>query len=342
METIIIGAGMSGLRAATLLRRAGHRVTVVDKGRRYGGRMATRRVDDAVFDTGVLDLAAHSRSLRSSLEGWAAAGAAEIASQDVRRPRWRGAPMMRSLPTAMGEAVADGSTDGVPAVVRLATTVTQLCVIDGRWRVSVRADDRVEVLTADALLLTAPAPQSLALLRGSDGLAGDATLSRLEAVTYVPSLTVLVRPLDRAVTVAELLRPQQDPTDFTGHDLVRLHHNERTGASPVVALTLQASAAFSAAHLDGDRAAAAAALADEASGAVGVDLEVVHVHGWRFAQVADGIDMPALRDDAAGVPLVLGGDLFDPADDFPEDLRPEGVERAFLSGGAAAQLLLAG
>ena len=63
------------------------------------------------------------------------------------------------------------------------------------------------------------------------------------------------------------------------------------------------------------------------------------MHGWRYAQVTAGIDAPALRDDGAGAPLVLAGDLFDARGDTPDDGSLEGVERAFHSGRAAAALL---
>ena len=51
-DVLIVGAGMSGMAAASDLVRAGRKVLVVDKGRGIGGRMATRRVGDAVFDHG--------------------------------------------------------------------------------------------------------------------------------------------------------------------------------------------------------------------------------------------------------------------------------------------------
>jgi hypothetical protein len=55
--------------------------------------------------------------------------------------------------------------------------------------------------------------------------------------------------------------------------------------------------------------------------------------------VTRGIALPALRDDTAGAPLVLAGDAFEAHGDAPSGVRPEGVERAFVSGGAAARLL---
>jgi predicted NAD/FAD-dependent oxidoreductase len=50
-DVLIIGAGMSGTAAAELS-RAGRKLLVVDKGRGVGGRMASRRIGEAVFDHG--------------------------------------------------------------------------------------------------------------------------------------------------------------------------------------------------------------------------------------------------------------------------------------------------
>jgi predicted NAD/FAD-dependent oxidoreductase len=346
MDVIVIGAGMAGVRAAALRARAGDRVIVLDKGRRHGGRMATRRVDDATFDTGVLDLSAHGPSFAAALEGWSEAGAAErtgaehAGAEHTGAGRWRGRPTMRSLPAALAE--------GCGAEVRLATTVTALSTAEGRWQVTLGAgstsdEGGAELLSADALVVTAPAPQTLALLRSGAALASDATLCHLEQVTYVPSLVALVRPLDRSLGSDDLAPADVDSgsADIGGGsgDLIRIHRNDLTGGSAVVALTLQGSATFSAEHFDGDRAAAARLLADEASRRIGIDLEVVHVHGWRYAQVAAGIPLPALRDDTAGAPLVLAGDLFEARGDAPDGVRPQGVERAYASGGAGARLL---
>ena len=325
MDVVVIGAGMAGLRVASLRATAGDTLTVLDKGRRHGGRMATRRVDDATFDTGVLDLAAHGPAFTAALTSWSSDGAATSTTDG----RWRGHPTMRSLPTMLAERSG--------AQVRLATTVTALAVEADRWRIEVRTGDAIEFLVADALVMTAPAPQALMLLASGEGLASSATLGRLEAVTYAPSLTVLARPVDRTLATGALDEPATDA--LTGTDLVRVHRDDATGASDVVALTLQGTAAFSATHLDGDRDAAARELAEQAARLVGTPLDVMHVHGWRYAQVTRGVALPALRDDMSGAPLVLAGDLFEAQGDAPADVRPEGVERAFASGGAAARLL---
>lgn len=310
-HVLVVGAGMAGVTVAAGRVAEGDRVTVLDKGRRHGGRMATRRIDGIAYDTGVASFSAVAPSFRDAVLGWSAAGhaAPDPAAQD----RWRGDPTMRSLPQALA---ADCGAD-----IHLATTVTALDVVDGRWDVRATTGDEERTWTADALVITAPAPQTLALLGGSTeaGLADASTLAGLAGVRYEPTLAVLVRAADTATG------PAAD------------------GARPAstAGRTLLGDAGFSVEHLDGDRAAAARILAERASTASGVPLEVVHVHGWRYAQVVAGIDAAALRDDTAGAPLVLAGDLFEAHGDAPVGIRPEGVERAFHSGRAAAALIAA-
>ena len=48
MRVVVIGAGISGLVAGRELAAAGAEVALVDKGRSVGGRLATRRIGEAL------------------------------------------------------------------------------------------------------------------------------------------------------------------------------------------------------------------------------------------------------------------------------------------------------
>ncbi len=74
----VIGAGMAGLACAAALHAAGLDLTVFDKGRRAGGRTATRRVDGMAFDHGASVITAHTPAFNVALKGMAAAGAAAL------------------------------------------------------------------------------------------------------------------------------------------------------------------------------------------------------------------------------------------------------------------------
>jgi predicted NAD/FAD-dependent oxidoreductase len=59
----IIGAGIAGLTAGRMLSKAGHDVTIFEKSRGYGGRMATRYAGKDLklkLDHGVSYFSAHS------------------------------------------------------------------------------------------------------------------------------------------------------------------------------------------------------------------------------------------------------------------------------------------
>ena len=51
-DFIVIGCGISGLLTAKKLTENGASVLILDKGRNFGGRMATRFFDGAIFDHG--------------------------------------------------------------------------------------------------------------------------------------------------------------------------------------------------------------------------------------------------------------------------------------------------
>nr|MBP8061530.1 FAD-dependent oxidoreductase [Polaromonas sp.] len=48
----VVGAGIAGIACARTLMQAGHQVTVFEKSRGAGGRMATRRTEFGSFDHG--------------------------------------------------------------------------------------------------------------------------------------------------------------------------------------------------------------------------------------------------------------------------------------------------
>ena len=75
---LIIGAGMSGLLAARRLQQSGLKVTVLDKGRGLGGRMATRRILDGVFDHGAQFFTVRAPAFQDCVDEWLAEGAAQL------------------------------------------------------------------------------------------------------------------------------------------------------------------------------------------------------------------------------------------------------------------------
>ena len=70
----VIGAGLAGLSAARVLRRAGCYVEVFEQDRIIGGRMATPRLGLASFDTGAQYLTVRSNSFKKYVDELVASG----------------------------------------------------------------------------------------------------------------------------------------------------------------------------------------------------------------------------------------------------------------------------
>ena len=74
MRVVVVGAGIAGLMAAQTLVKNSHDVVVVDKGRSPGGRLATRRIDDATLDHGAQFFTVRDPLFKSHVEKWIASG----------------------------------------------------------------------------------------------------------------------------------------------------------------------------------------------------------------------------------------------------------------------------
>ncbi|TGD95146.1 NAD(P)/FAD-dependent oxidoreductase [Methylobacterium nonmethylotrophicum] len=308
----IIGAGIAGAAAARRLHAAGRRVVVLDKGRGPGGRMATRRGPGALrFDHGAQYFTARDPRFAAQVAEWAARG--------VAAP-WGGPGRSVGVP-GMTAPVRD-LLAGLD--VQCGRAVGRLVREDRRWRLA-EADGAALAGGAafTAVLLTCPAPQSLALLAGA-GL----DLPGLAEVRYAPCWTLMLAhdgppPLDGPV------RENRDPDATIAWVAQDGAKPGREGATVVV----QAAPAWSRAHLEEDAADIAERLLDalrdlpDVAGPVTVGHRAAH--RWRYARVERAIGEPCLY--APGTGLGFAGDGC---------LGPR-VESAYLSGLALAERVLA-
>lgn len=311
MRVIVVGAGLSGLMAARTASQAGHDVTVFDKGRGIGGRLATRRIDDAVLDHGAQFFTVRSDEFRTHVEEWLAADVVREWCRgfvsDDGHPRYVGANGMTSIAKYLA-----GGLD-----VRSNMLVFSLTRNDNDWTVT--TDDGVGHV-ADRVILTAPIPQSFSIMFSS----GLEMPHDLRSIDYDRTLGLLVTLDSVAHNIASPggIQFADDTFSFIGDNVAK-------SVSAAPALTFHANPAWSLAHFDDEIDVIHADLLTAAAPWIG-DATILSSQAkkWRFA-IPQRTWPDACWVDGTGT-LALAGDAF---------AGPR-VEGAALSGVAASNRLL--
>ncbi len=317
-DVLVIGAGMTGLMAAEALRRQGVSVRVVDKGRGVGGRMATRRLDGAVFDHGAQFFTAEDDRFLAWVEAWQKEGVVAGWGHGFvgenghhrlnRHRRYVGRDGMTTVPKRLARDLD----------VRLSMPITALIRRGGQWVATSRDGDAFQ---ARGLMVTCPVPQAIALIRTVPDHDVD-FLRRLEQVVYEPCL-VLLTSLDGPSGL-----PEPGGLRLRNRVLAWLGDNHAKGISPRRhAVTIQADPRFSQAHYDAPSEAVIREIRDVAQPLLAARILSAQLKKWRYAEVADGWDAPYANGPSREAPMVLAGDAF----------GGPCVEGAALSGLTAAE-----
>ena len=305
----IIGAGAAGLAAAQHLLAAGVRVTVFDKGRCSGGRIASRSTAVGSFDHGAQYMRLRDpywqqhaqEALRANaIQPWPSLAGAD------GNTAWIGTPGMNALGQywATGLDLHCGQT-----LVQIEGTVGARLL---------RFSDQQLRGPYTELIITAPAPQALAWLDWTD--MSDA----LHSVTYAPSLALMWAPSARHLPETPVFQPEA----VSGFSFIA-REDLKPGRQGQPRYLVHASADWSARHLDEPAHIQQQALLEQAARWLEIRPDALHLdlHRWRYALVTLAVGQPFLRH---------GSDLF-----YASDGCLGGrIEAALRSGRAAATELL--
>ena len=349
-DVLILGAGLSGLKAARDLQAAGRNVLVLDKSRGVSGRASTRRWDGVPVDHGAQFFTARSEAFRAQVADWIARGVcfewakgfhqwdekSGLMPPDADKENGHPRHACREGMNMLGKDLAAGLAKDS---VRTGTRVVALEWKNGHWQA--RAEDG-SVAEGHRLVSTMPVPQALALLESSSDTGTQSALdpfvlSKLHAVETAPSLAVMLRGnapapewqavqlRDKAVTWIGADSDKRDPASLANGQRVFVVH----GSGP-----------FSREWQDRDLEEAADRMVARAGEIVGdwiTKLPGRQVHRWRYSSVPHGLENDAyLRNGAYGEidgrpPLYFAGDTF----------MGSKVEGAYCSGREVAKAILA-
>lgn len=313
----IVGAGMAGLSALDALAKQGHVVTLFDKSRGSGGRMASKKVGDASWDMGAQFIRAHDVGFVRTLEQWQMQGWVG---------EWEVTP---HIIDANGIRLSDDGVTRYVGISRMTALSRQLLVPASEFFpttriVSCQRTDSEWLLTDeggqhygpfDSLIINTPPQQALPLLENSYLAATIKNVEMLPCWTLLLAFSKSVKsPVNAAFvhdnSIAWLARNNSKPQRDTTETWV-----------------IQASHAWSQEQVDAPREDVLQALQQAFYEALEIPQQPTTehwLHRWLYAVPADSLDAGALFD--ADRELAVCGDWC---------LRGT-LEGAWLSGQQAA------
>ncbi|MCW2818010.1 MAG: hypothetical protein JWR42_797 [Marmoricola sp.] len=320
---LVVGAGIAGAACARRLRAAGIEVELLDRGRRVGGRMASRTLAGRPVDTGASYFTVSDDGFAAVVEDWEGRGLARrwtdtfhvlSPSQGPLDAPGKQGPVRWGAGRGLRSLVEDLLTD-LPVrrheVDRVVLDATGRLLVDGQ--------------PAGAVVLAMPDAQARRLL---DQGAGDAPGTTLDAVAER-----LDRPSDPALALSAVFAERTwDPADghldgaFVNDDdvLSWVADDGRRRGDDAPVLVAHSTPAFAAAHLEDPQAALPELLAALTRL---LDLRQrpveTHVQRWSLAKASGERPAPFLLQDVGGTPLGVCGDGWGPVSK---------VEGAWLSG----------
>ncbi|MCC5787051.1 MAG: FAD-dependent oxidoreductase [Phycisphaerales bacterium] len=327
----VIGAGISGLTAATAIANHSHPVTVFDKGRGPGGRMSTRREGQLRFDHGAQYFTAKDPVFAQAVAEWRRQGLvkpwnprlAEINPDGFKMKsggpdRFVGVPAMNAICKHLAQSLRQ------PSQVRCAIKVDSIRRTDQRWQLL--QDGGKPLGEFDRLIIAAPPAQAAALMAdAAPHLATQASQAVLEpcwAAMLAFEKPLFDGPPETAIDGAFV---NTGPLSWIARD------SAKPGREPGERWIAHAGPAWSKANLELDRQSAAELLKQAFFEVVSA---IPHArpaaptlciaHRWRYALPSKPIEERCLFDAMLG--LACCGDW----------CAGPRVEGAFLSGVASA------
>jgi predicted NAD/FAD-dependent oxidoreductase len=318
---VIIGAGIAGLMAGKKLNEKGVHVTVLDKGRGVGGRLATRRIANNVFDHGAQFFSAQDANFKTYVSEWVSGNIIRIwgkkgeiypeNGKDNDQHVYIGSAGMTSL----AKYLAGDLT------IELNRRAEVLNYFNDHWEIKTNTQ---EIFETEALILTPPLPQSLELLNSGNLPSLNGLRTQMENIKYNACISLMV-VFDDMVDL-----PDAGALKLSGEPLAWMADNCRKGISKgLSAVTIHTGTEFSRMYWQQDDEMLAKNILYIASGWLKAPYREYQLKRWKYSRPSSTFNQTFCKLPTK-IPLVLAGDAFG---------GPH-IEGAALSGLSAAEEIL--
>lgn len=315
VDCLVVGAGMAGIMAARRLRDRGRTIALLEKEPKVGGRIQTRRIGEAVFDSGAQFMTLRTDAFKQALtpllsegelvewsRGFPTVGGRQ---EHAVHPRYFCPGGLFEIPRHLSENLPVKTNEPVRSLSRRGDV----------WEVKTSSGTR----RGRSLVLTPPVPRSKKLLE-NDAIdlepEDESTLSKL---LYDPCVTLL------AVLSGPSEVPDPGGLQIRHGPLRWIADNARKGISDPPCLTIHADASFSREHQGEPDPEVARKMMEEAESWLGGEVTEWELLRWPESEPIYFPDRECLVLGEQPL-LVLAGDAFSAAR----------VEGAVQSGWAAA------
>ena len=322
LDVLVIGAGMSGLVAASQLAKTGLSVQCVEKARGSGGRLSSKLIaaethaESISFDLGCASFTASSELFRSQVENWISQGLADIWHYSEQR----GA---HYVPVPRSSSITRAMADELP--VHFSTRISAIQKEQDGWLAFVgESDQRIPFAMAKNIIFATPPQQAADLLPAGHplktALSEPILLPQWVLMLYVKGHLDLSEPYYEFSDspIAKLILEQSKPgrVEQGSHQTWVLH----------------ATTAWSAERIEMEKENIANCLIAELAGHIAspVIVEQHYLHRWLYSQAqTHTLSKQGFVQDGEG--LWFCGDYLAETDEI------KGVEAAFISASLLAR-----
>jgi len=322
VHTIIVGAGLSGVTATRELQSQGLSYVLIEKAPVVGGRLSTVNLANGVADDGAQFFSARDDAFIEQVQTWQSDGLIfEMGTE------WSDGSIKKTVPNAeLRYAFHGGMVNMAQTIasdlraVETGLAVQSIRFVNNIWYVTA-ANDRV--FKGENLILTAPVPQSLALL--SEVSLSTQTSQQLARIHYSPNLTAIFA-LDGETELPVSGGVQLADDDSILHWIV---DNQVKGISDTSLITVQAKRIYSKDNFASDDETLLSEMRDALQPYLKPETKITasQLKRWQYSSPITTYPQSALQDETTG--LVFAGDAFG---------GRGRIEGAYLSGLAAARI----
>lgn len=324
----IIGSSFSGLVAGKQLAQAGHDVTVIEKNRSLGGRLASLKKDSAIFDYGISSIISSGKIFGSFIQ--------ELQVQNRIR-EWTNSfefydgtqlhdlnPNRPENKYYASEKGLNNIADYLSRWVDIKTDVQAgglTYVGDNRskkraWMINLT---NIDVFECDAVILAPPAPQAYGVLQtAQDETPTRRIIRHIDDITYNPCYALAATYNEDA--------PNWKGIECENSDLQWIgNESSKRDDAEQAALVIRSSAQFVEKHYGKSSKEIKELLLERASEIAGnwlINPEWTTLHFWKYYTAKNPLDDYFLEMEMDEAPLALIGDYY----------KGNAVEDAYLSG----------